>query len=80
LFHDVLYPDLVADPIGTMETLYRAFGMELSGQAAANMKRFLKENPQHKHGKHTYTLEEFGLDEDEIKEKYGPICKRFGIW
>jgi hypothetical protein len=79
-FHDVLYHDLLADPIGTIEQLYRAFGLELSHEAAQGMKRYLKENPQNKYGKHNYTLEEFGLDEQKIKEKYGPYCERFGLW
>ena len=79
-FHDVLYPDLLADPMGTIAKLYRAFGLELSTETAHRMKRYLKENPQHKHGKHHYSLEEFGLDEQKIKEQYGPYCKRFGLW
>jgi len=70
----------LADPIGTIEKLYQAFDIELSSAAAAKMKHYLEENPQHKHGKHRYTLEEFDLDEKEIKKLYGPFCKRFGIW
>lgn len=79
IFHDVLYPDLVADPIGTVDKLYRAFGLEFSTETEARMKRYLEENPQHKHGKHYYTLEEFDLDEKEIRKQYGPLCERFEL-
>lgn len=79
LFYDVRYPDLVSDPIGTIKNMYDAFGIELSQEALIKMKKFVKENPQGKHGKHFYTLEKYGLDEKEIKEKYGHYFERFGL-
>jgi len=79
LFHDILYPDLVADPMGTVEKIYGAFGIDLSEEAAARMKRYVAANPQNKHGKHHYSLEEYGLDEKKIRERYGPYYERFGL-
>ncbi|VFN02193.1 MAG: Phosphopantetheine attachment site, partial [Candidatus Kentron sp. G] len=66
-FFDVHYKELVADPIGTARRIYDYHGYEYSGRFEANMKGWLAENPQHKHGVHRYTLEEYGLDEGEIR-------------
>lgn len=40
-FLDVHYRPLCDDPLGTVETIYRHFGMELSEQARANMERWI---------------------------------------
>ena len=37
-FHDVHYDDLVADPMGTVETIYGHFGLPLTGTAADAMR------------------------------------------
>ncbi len=79
LFHDILYPDFMADPIKSVRKMYSALGIELNPEAEGNMRRYFDENPQGKHGKHRYNLEQFGLDAKEIKKLYGPYCKRFGI-
>ncbi len=65
--------------MGTVEKLYRAFDLELSSEAVLRMKRYLEKNPQNKHGRHLYHLEQFGLDEKEIRKRYGPYCERFGL-
>ena len=40
-FLDVHYRPLCDDPLGTVETIYRHFGMQLSTQARANMERWI---------------------------------------
>ncbi|VFM97996.1 MAG: Sulfotransferase family protein, partial [Candidatus Kentron sp. G] len=70
-FLDVHYKKLTADPIGTVRRIYDYHGYEYSGRFEANMKNWLAENPQHKHGVHRYTLEEYGLDEGEIRRDFG---------
>jgi hypothetical protein len=67
IFCDVEYHALVADPIGTVERIYEAFGMQLSNIARQRMHAFIQSNPQHKHGVHRYSLEEFGIDYHEAR-------------
>lgn len=76
---DVLYPDLVRDPIGTVEEIYRQFDLHLTPHAVDRMKRFLARNPKDKLGRHRYSLEEFGLDPTEEKARYGEYARRFGL-
>ena len=59
---DVQYPDLVADPLGTVRRIYDGFGLPLSDAAERGMTRYLAEHPQHAGGVHRYSLEQFGLD------------------
>jgi hypothetical protein len=72
---DVLFDDLVKDPIATVRNIYDRFGYQYSPEMEAGMKRWLAENPQGKHGAHKYDLEQFGLNNamiDEIFRDYWP--------
>ena len=43
------------------------------------MRRWLDENRQNKHGKHVYSLAEYGLREDRVREGFADYGKRFGV-
>ncbi|HKT74091.1 MAG TPA: sulfotransferase [Steroidobacteraceae bacterium] len=45
-FYSVLYRDLIADPMGTVESLHRHFGIALSDAGRAGMMRYIVENPR----------------------------------
>ena len=77
-FVDVAYADLVADPLATVRRLYGRLGAELADDAAAAMAAWLADNPQHKHGRHRYTLEQFGLDAAEVTARFDAYLSRFG--
>jgi hypothetical protein len=53
--------------------------MNFSTEARDRMTAFLEENQRHKHGVHKYTLEMFGLDEDELTDLFAEYCQRFNI-
>lgn len=76
---DVLYPDLMRDPIGVVRRIYSSFDLELTRDAERRMRDFLARNPKDKTGRHRYSLEEFGLDAGEEKERYAAYAKRFGL-
>ncbi len=65
-FFDVSYRQLVADPIAMVRRIYEQFGYHYSEEHETRMIRWLEDNPQHKYGVHRYTLEEFGLDREDI--------------
>jgi len=66
---DVAYDRFVADPIQTVREIYDHWDWELTPDAERRMRGFLAENAQNKHGPHRYTLEDAGLDPDEIRER-----------
>ncbi len=78
-FVDAHYRDVVADPIETVRRVYAAFGDELTDDAEQRMRAFLDDNRQHKHGKHTYTLEQFSLDPAQTRAHFAAYCSRFGV-
>jgi len=78
-FLDVRYDDLVADPMASVRRIYTHYGLLLSPVAEERMRRFLAQHPKDKHGRHQYTLAEFGLDRDEEAERYRPYRDRFDL-
>lgn len=67
---DILYEDIVSQPIGTVRRIYEHFGLEWSEDFELAMNAWLRENPQGKRGRNTYTLEEFGLEREAIEKCY----------
>lgn len=69
-FFDVSYSALIADPIGQVRRVREYFGYPYDDALEARMTRWLAENPQHKHGVHRYSLDEFGLDPNAVNERF----------
>jgi len=78
-FYDVRYTDLVRDPIGTVRRLYAHYELPFTAAAEDRMRRFLAENPKDKHGQHAYTLEDLGLDADDLACRFKAYREHFGI-
>jgi hypothetical protein len=78
-FFDLRYDDLVRDPIDAVRRIYDHFGMTFSPVAEGRMRRFLARHPKDKHGRHRYTLAEFGLDREEEAERFRSYRERFGL-
>eukprot|EP00727_Mastigamoeba_balamuthi_P002555 m51a1_g12297 putative sulfotransferase (432) ;mRNA; r:323327-324858 len=66
---DVRYADMVRDKMATVRAVYRAIGWELGEQTEQRMLRYIAENPQTKHGRHSYKPEDFGLTREAIEAK-----------
>ncbi len=78
-FYDIYYDDLLADPITTVSQLYDYFNFELNTDAIIQMQTWLDDNPRNKHGRHQYTLEQFGLSPELIDEKMGDYIQTYHI-
>ena len=76
-FHDVDYVAVTADPIGEMRKLYDSLGDPFTPEAEAGMLAWLSENPQHKLGRHSYTLEQYGLNEGDVRPLFSRYYARF---
>ena len=76
---DVLYPDLVRDPIGVVRMIYRSFELDLTPETESRMRDFLARNPKDRTGRHRYSLAEFGLDPAEETARYAAYARRFGL-
>jgi hypothetical protein len=76
---DVHYTDTVEDPVGTVRRVYEHFGLDYTPSVEDGVRAYLAENPRDKHGTHRYTLEDFGLDRDEVDAAFAPYRERFGV-
>ncbi|MEI6251917.1 MAG: sulfotransferase [Mycobacteriaceae bacterium] len=70
-FCDVDYFELIRDPIGTVANIYAHFGIELTEDSLAAIEATDEESKQGPRApKHTYSLADYGLTEDQVKERF----------
>ena len=80
-FFDVRYDDLVADPVGTVESVYGHFGLPLSGAAADAVRSLAAASATGQPADaaaHRYTLEEFGLTGEDVDERFAAYAEIAG--
>ncbi|WP_052757436.1 sulfotransferase family protein [Sphingobium chungbukense] len=78
-FQEISYTRLIENPIGVVRDLYASLGYALTEPVVQRMQQWLADNPQGKHGKHTYSLESVGLDPKQVDATLGPYIKRYGF-
>jgi len=69
------YRDLVGDPAGTVRRVYDELGLEVGPELEAALAR--EQGREHR-TTHRYSLEEFGLEADEIRTRLAPLFEEFG--
>lgn len=78
-FLDVRFADFQREPLTVVERIYGHFGLELHDAARTAMQTWLADNTRHKHGRHEYTLEQFGLTRDAVHARFSAYMARYGI-
>jgi hypothetical protein len=80
-FYDIAFDDLQSDPVGTVRGLYEWLGEDLPPSTAAAMQAWWDESQSEREsgGGHHYTPEDFGLDVDELAERFAYYAERFPI-
>lgn len=78
-FIDVSYYDLISDPMSQVERIYAFADIPLAAESRSVMDAARKTNKKDRHGKHRYTLEEFGLTSQIVDDKYADYRQRFNI-
>lgn len=69
-FVDVWYGDVVADPLGVIERIYAAAGLDLPAAIRETMARFVAEHGRDARPPHGYSLDRFGLDPAAIEREF----------
>lgn len=75
---DARYDDINQNVFAVVRETYRRRGKTLDAQTEQKMHEWEAQHPQHQFGKHTYSLERYGLTEDAIKSACSDYIKRFG--
>ena len=78
-FLDVDYRVFLDDPMSTVERIYAHFALPLDGGVADAMRTHVASNPQSKHGRHDYSLAEYGLDVQTVRARFADYRSRFGL-
>lgn len=78
-FFDLAYPDLVADPFGSVKRIYERFDLAFTGELESRMRSFLAANASDKHGVHRYSPASFGLDAAELERRYAFYTERYDV-
>ncbi len=77
---DVLYKDLVADPVAVIERLYAGWGLPFTDAARSNVEAYVAARHEARSaGEHRYHFEDTGLDLAEHRALVAPYQARFGV-
>ncbi|MBC2714001.1 MAG: sulfotransferase [Desulfobacteraceae bacterium] len=76
--HDIMYEEILSDPLNVVKKFYAKFGIELRPKTEEKMKAFIRENKQHKHGTHKYSAKDFGMTDAQIIERFEEYMNQFG--
>lgn len=68
-FVDLDYRDFVANPAAALNVVYRAAGMEPPADPDQFLATYNETHPSD-HARHRYTPDEFGIDADELRERF----------
>lgn len=78
-FADVFFGPLNADPVAAVAAAYRQLGVELAEPSRQAIARWAHAHPPGGHGTHEFSLDEFGLRADEVRERFGAYVGRFDV-
>ena len=74
----VRYPDLVADPMTTVERVYRHFGLPWEPELVARLEQRLRAATRRSHS-HGYSLDDFPITAERIEADLGFVMERYGL-
>ena len=74
---NIRYEQLLSDPIGVVQRIYRHFGLEFDSGFEQRLGEWLKNRPQHQFGRHEYSLEECGIERAWLHEQFRTYYETF---
>lgn len=77
--YHVQYDDLIADPNGTVEKIYRNFGEEPLSLHSRRMSAWLQHRPQNAFGRHAYDPRDFGWTEQDLQKRFQAYRERYAV-
>jgi len=76
---DVIYTDLVDDPIRVVEDLYRGWDLEVTVGFRRAMAALVTSRTRHRHGAHEYRFEDTGLDLADERSRVASYQAHYGV-
>ncbi|MCY3786655.1 MAG: sulfotransferase, partial [bacterium] len=78
-FVDVSYYDLTSDPIAQLRQICEHAGIGFDDDAERAAEHCLEANPQNRHGRHIYRLDDFGLSGQVVDDAFASYRQRHAI-
>jgi hypothetical protein len=78
-FADVVYADLMRDPIATIALVYEHFGIVFSAEAESGMRSYLAAKPKGRHGAHRYEFAQRGAEPDADRSRFRDYQQRYRV-
>lgn len=75
---NVLYRDLMDDPVAEVHRIYDEIGIGMTDDDDAAVATYLANRPKGKYGKHSYAIPD-EIDVDTFRERVTPYMDRFGV-
>jgi hypothetical protein len=82
LGHKVVHVDyyaLIADPVMEMRRIHAGIGIATPDAIAQSVGDWHRDNPKNARGRNDYTIEQCGLNGEEVAEQFGEYMQRFSI-
>jgi hypothetical protein len=76
---DVVYKDMVADPVGTIERLYAAWDLPVTSAFRTALDGYLAARHTDRSPAHDYSFDDTGLDRATHRALVAPYQERFGV-
>jgi sulfotransferase family protein len=78
-FADVVYADLMRDPIAVIARVYERLRLPFSAEAEVRMRAYLASKPKGRHGAHRYEFEHTGFDRAAERARFADYQRRYGV-
>lgn len=78
-FYDLHFSDFVADPVGSVNHIYRHFDIEWTEECEAELSTWNDQNPQNKHGAHRHDAQPLPLSREQIQERFASYISACGV-
>ncbi len=77
-FIDVSQQQMNTAALDTAERIYDFAGLTMTDEMRSTITQWAEENRAGARGAHTYTAEQYGLTDDEIRDAFGPYLAQYG--
>lgn len=78
-FVDVDYRRFVSDPLAAARSIYGHFDLPQGEAVRAALRQHMADHPQGRHGRHEYSLEQYGLTPGAVRERFADYIQRFDL-
>jgi Sulfotransferase family len=78
-FADISFGDLQTDPLNALARGLDQVGLSFDDRSRASVADWATTHEPGSHGTHTYHLSDFGLEPDQIRERFAPYYAKFDI-